>query len=70
MKQRLRERETSDAKGAASAADKIPPQTPMDRFRSLARKLVRVPRAEIEEERRRHGERRDKDTHKRHEPSS
>ena len=53
MRQRLRERERSGAKGAAS--DRVPEQktkTPMERFRSMARRLVNVPRAELDEQRR------------------
>jgi hypothetical protein len=51
MKQRLREPETSDAKGAASGGDKTTPKTPMGRFKSLARRLVKVPCAELDEAR-------------------
>jgi hypothetical protein len=51
MRQRLRERETSDAKGAASGGDKAAPLTPMGRFKSLARRLVKVPREELDEAR-------------------
>jgi hypothetical protein len=52
MNQRLRKRERSNAKDAASEhADKRSAQTPMERFRSLARRLVNIPRDEFEEER-------------------
>ena len=48
MRQRLRERETSDVKGAASGGDKAAPQSPMSRFKSLARRIINVPREELE----------------------
>ena len=54
MRPRLRQRETSGAKGAATGGDKTAPLTPMGRFKSLARRLSHVPRDELEEERKRY----------------
>jgi hypothetical protein len=48
MTQRLRERERSDAKGAGSGGDKAVPQSPMSRFKSLARRIIKIPREELE----------------------
>ena len=46
----LRERERSDAKDAGSGRDsKSQQRTPMERFKSLARRLVNVPRVELDE---------------------
>ena len=50
MRQRLRERERSNAKGGArDRAPKDPADTPIERFRSLARRFVRVPKRELQE---------------------
>jgi hypothetical protein len=48
MKQPPPERERSDAKDAASAEAKAAPLTPMGRFKSLARRIIKVPREELE----------------------
>ena len=53
MKQPLPERERSDARDAASAEGKAEPLSPMGRFKSLARRLVKVPRKELLERRKR-----------------
>jgi hypothetical protein len=52
MNRRLRERERSNATDAEKDRDaKSQTRSPMARFRSLARRLVNVPRAELDEER-------------------
>jgi hypothetical protein len=51
MAERRPRTEKNVAKDEADAAD---PSTAMDRFRSLARKLVKVPREELERQRRQH----------------
>jgi hypothetical protein len=53
MKHRLRERERSDAKGGGNGhTRKSEALSPMERFKSLARRLISVPREELEAERR------------------
>jgi hypothetical protein len=48
-----RSRTERAGKGADAARDRAA-ETPMSRFRSLARRLVNVPRQEFDEERRKH----------------
>jgi hypothetical protein len=53
MTQRLRERERSNAKVAEDDRDdRRSDQSPMGRFKTLARRLVNVPRRELVEQRR------------------
>lgn len=52
MKQRIRERERSDAKDAVKDPDPKPlEKTPMEKFKSLAKRLIHVPRHEMDQKR-------------------
>jgi hypothetical protein len=53
------ERATKDAD--RDAPNRQSSATPMERFKSLARRLINVPRVELNEERRRHESKRSRD---------